>query len=1205
MKRILSLLVLLLACGNASSLRAQEAVENELDLVRKLRAKGWNDLARSRIDELLKRNDPALNALLPYESARINIAEARQKDPDQRLALFNTARDQLQDFIAKNQGKPQAALARVELARVTSYQGQAILSKAMHEDDRKERHAKARPAEAKFIEAGKEIEVAITALEAAIKDAGPDVKKSLEHELTQARFDIAVNLFDQARTYIDTSGDIDLRLKRSVTVTKAKDEFFKLRKDESSEVGWLANAWLMKCNMELDTPVEVRKYHDLIIKRKDDKTANPGIQPAVRLVRYFAMQDATSPREDSETIGSNAIGDKAKKAMKDRLHDVQKEGEAWLKSYGSYLKTYEGQGVRFETAQAYLTEARGEENEAVNKIVDRLDKDKGLKGTAKDVESAIRSGEFDQARAALEKIAKDGKNDKILVAFKKLIDDGDLIKKITGPAYDKAAFHFDKLADTDGDLAERGRQVSNHIKFKRLDIRAELKTYEEYIMKARIERNLVVGTSDKLAANSKKVADAKGDAAKLAELAKEKANIDAERKKYLKNVVSSLNRAVALATPKQNVEEARYLLSGAYLALGDPYRAAIVAESIGRARGTRRAPESAATAIATYASLFSSDPNNAVVKARLEDMANFALSEESQRTWKTEVVTSLAHYHLGMAVRESDPKKAITHLEGIDKSFDGYLYAQAQLVFIAEAARQKIQDDKNEQKWFLDAARRAIARLPKFDAKHDSPTVIVMYFYAKLEQSKYMYSEAMEELKAADGELKAVKKCAEMKSYVLALSKELEPLPGGIISPVNREQLDFTIQVMLKYADLGSAESKFRSDRAGRYDEVLEATKTVVKDMLEKAKTPGNIKLKDYRVTGDILGLALRASVQKGDVEKGRAILDVLQRLSDLEDNKSGNVVASLLNDIAGQIDTMKKNKDTKGLDATRKSYTGFLDEIANEYEKKGFDNNTALMLAQAYKSLELPSKAATLLSKYKAPANLDKKVVKGKAPETEAETKERQAWEEDVGRYWSVQIDYIRTLRTCKDKDSLDNAAKAADALIKHDNARYKIQAKMEKNLILEEQQRYREAWAEWSAFMKIPSIGGNNLTDKNIQKIYFPAYFYNARTLYKVATLDPKIKDRQKLIEAAANMIIKLEYAKSKDGWEIAGPMFQELLKEKDAEQLKKVYDVLKAGKKGASLSDSPRDAQEPRPTASVSMLADFALAHWHREPMPVALR
>src|SRR5713226_5587407 len=237
MKRMLSLFVWPVGWGKSCSLIAQESAENELNLVRYLRAKGWYDVARARIEELLKRNDATLAAALPIELARVNIAEARQRDPEQRFALFTAARAQLQDFIAKNKGKTDAALASAELARLTSYHAQAILSKAMREDEARTRHERARPAEKMFIDAGKDLEEAMKAITTALKDSNnPELKTMLERELKQVRFDVAINIFDQARTYVDKSKD-EVNFQRTVIVSKAKAEFEKLVKDESTQVG--------------------------------------------------------------------------------------------------------------------------------------------------------------------------------------------------------------------------------------------------------------------------------------------------------------------------------------------------------------------------------------------------------------------------------------------------------------------------------------------------------------------------------------------------------------------------------------------------------------------------------------------------------------------------------------------------------------------------------------------------------------------------------------------------------------------------------------------------------------------------------------------------------------------------------------------------------------------------------------------------------
>ena len=87
--RLLSLVLLVVALP----VRAQEPVESELDFVRKMRAKGYADLAKEYLDRMQKRNDPALAGILPLEQARTLLALAREKDPEQRVGIFNQARD--------------------------------------------------------------------------------------------------------------------------------------------------------------------------------------------------------------------------------------------------------------------------------------------------------------------------------------------------------------------------------------------------------------------------------------------------------------------------------------------------------------------------------------------------------------------------------------------------------------------------------------------------------------------------------------------------------------------------------------------------------------------------------------------------------------------------------------------------------------------------------------------------------------------------------------------------------------------------------------------------------------------------------------------------------------------------------------------------------------------------------------------------------
>ena len=443
-----------------------------------------------------------------------------------------------------------------------------------------------------------------------------------------------------------------------------------------------------------------------------------------------------------------------------------------------------------------------------------------------------------------------------------------------------------------------------------------------------------------------------------------------------------------------------------------------------------------------------------------------------------------------------------------------------------------------------------------------------MYFFAKIELSKFQYGEAMEELKAADGQHTAIQTCEQMKAYVKGLLAEFGTVPPGAITKKTHEQLEFTMHTMAKYADLGIAESMFRGNSGDRFAEVVKATNDVVGEMLTAAKnTPADqpIKRKDYKVTASILGLALRANVQKGDTDKGLAILKVLQRLKGEEPDaaSAGNVVADLLSDIAGQIRALKETKDAKALQETKGKYSAFLDVIAKEFETgKGADNNSSMMLAHAYMSLDFPAKAAASFAKVTPPADLDKKNVKLKN-ETPAQAEARQKWEEDLSRYWSGQIEYIRALRACKDKDAIKTAASVADTLLKHPNGKFQLQTMMEKNLILEDQQQYRVAYAEWQKFLKIPSISGPNLVKKDVQMVFFPGYWHSVRCGFKLAILDPGIKEAQRptIITNVTKMLINLENAKGGEGWGIVEPMMNEYFLDPEAAPLKKEYERQKA--------------------------------------------
>ena len=117
--------------------------------------------------------------------------------------------------------------------------------------------------------------------------------------------------------------------------------------------------------------------------------------------------------------------------------------------------------------------------------------------------------------------------------------------------------------------------------------------------------------------------------------------------------------------------------------------------------------------------------------------------------------------------------------------------------------------------------------------------------------------------------LQAAQKYLDMIKFVDQIAARLAKLPAKL-SKETQEDFDFRIDFWRKYARLGQSDIAYR---AGRYDEVLKQTDEVIKQVEAKAGAGNDpIRLKDYQVTNDVLGLALRAKVQKGQIDDAKRI---------------------------------------------------------------------------------------------------------------------------------------------------------------------------------------------------------------------------------------------------------------------------------------------------------------------------------------------
>jgi hypothetical protein len=1046
MKRVCVVAAVLLAGAwgaVASSALAQESPETELDFVRKLSAKGYYDLTKDYIDELKKRM-PQLGGQLDLEQARALVAMAREKDLSQRAALFNQAGELFNQFVKKFAGKPEAVQARLELAKLVAYHGQALLTKALREEDVKEQHEAARPAEAKFIEAGKQLEVLAKQLEGK--------------EQVQAKFDRGVNYIDQARTYLDISKEANNR-RRAELVDQARKTFEELATDSTSEVGLLANAWLVKCYQEAQDPPNVLKYF-----RRVTGASGRAAEPAQRLARYFYIQWATN---DPAHL---------KKSGLDKIKIVQNEARRWIADYRGALKTWEGQGVRFELANAYLTEAQA--------------------------------------------VYKDLKN------------------PAAAPLLSQAGKLFTELAELDGDFSEEASRRSIFIAATKLEKTRleEIRDFDNAFLKAHVELhklNELVGKIDQV----------KDD--------KERDNLETTKKQYIRDSIRAVNLALRLAnssTPVQKVDDARWLLATIYYKSGDLYRAAVAGEALARVRPpTRRGPQGAGLAFLVLDALNRVDPAEAN-RQKLRNLADFVLAPETQKFWAAEQVSAVARYQLAMLFEKEDNyQAAIDSLAKLPNDFNGYVYAQGQLAFIALAAAKDKAETSDEKAALRKQAMAAIQRMPASLPADADATTATMYFHAQMELPKIWYEQARADLNAgqlagASDKFKQMSKFVEQHYQTFAKAKiEFEK--------DTKAQLDTLMTVLQKYGKLGLADVEYQ---LGDYDKVLsdEFAGAVVKEMLKKAPKQGPIKIKDHQVTGELVGLALRAHIQKEEFDRAKELFDVLTRLSSDQDGllvDNRNMMSSLVGDMKNQVSELKKAKDAEKLQKTIDSFSKFVDGIAEGILKGKPTVRDYLFIGGAYGSLDQPKKAAELFSKVAEPKSLGNQ---------ELEPDELQ----EVQDYWAMRLQYAKALREAKE---FKEAMRTLNHLLQHPNGQYHILAEFEKQFILHDNEIYGTAIKGWGELMN--RLRERAAVDQDVKRLYFEGYYWNSYCWYKYSQTE-KVKAANKeeqFLNAAANYIVRLERSENQEGWNFVADRYAELLEAEP--RLKEAYENLKKRMEG----------------------------------------
>jgi hypothetical protein len=338
---IASTVILLLVGSTATGQVAADLAE--LQFVRALRARHYNDLALEYL-ERLRRNNPSPELLreLPLELAQTRLdGAAEEADSGRRLAIFDQARGEIEAFLKGNPSHARAGEARLDVARVVVLQGKTQLGRARAEDTLEARAAEGVKARQQFVDAAVLLHKAADEIDALIAKVGEPKTETeraklskLENDRLQAQLAVALNAIDQALTYLDESKD-KLLVERGKKVQEALRILKKLAGgDATNPISWQAAAWLGNClDLNGEPPKARAKLLEVV------SSTIPAAAEGRRLARYFRLRlQYEEPLEE----------EKADPKFKSTLIN---DANAWLVSYPSYARTPEGFGVYYLLAR--------------------------------------------------------------------------------------------------------------------------------------------------------------------------------------------------------------------------------------------------------------------------------------------------------------------------------------------------------------------------------------------------------------------------------------------------------------------------------------------------------------------------------------------------------------------------------------------------------------------------------------------------------------------------------------------------------------------------------------------------------------------------------------------------------------------------------------------------------------------------------------
>jgi hypothetical protein len=328
----------------------------------------------------------------------------------------------------------------------------------------------------------------------------------------------------------------------------------------------------------------------------------------------------------------------------------------------------------------------------------------------------------------------------------------------------------------------------------------------------------------------------------------------------------------------------------------------------------------------------------------------------------------------------------------------------------------------------------------------------------------------------------------------------------------------------------GAAEAEFN---AGHPDKV----KAIIDPIVEAIRKGDYPELKkDPALRWLLMDLALRVSIQEGNMARAR---DILQSVQALAGDDAGDGAKAILMRLAvmvkDQVREARKKKDEKLLATTVDNFGSFLTEL--EKGQKAPTPEFLRVLAEAYAALGKHDKAVELARQVAEPKGGEEK-----------ELKKQQS------NYHFCQFLIVRELRLAGKVDE----ANAELTRIKGTPWGKDHPEATKETIQLLAVKAPGPAYGQWSALV---SKLGQRMQDPGVKDQYFECYYYMTECMTRYALAQTGAK-RDEYLKRAAGQITKLEAAWPDLGGDEAKARFTDLLEREPL--LKEQYDKAKGDKK-----------------------------------------